>query len=589
MPTAPSPSAPSHQVHEPAVHDEAAPGEALAPEPQLTLRALVWGGVLGCVLGVSNLYLGLQMGGAVSVGITACLIALPAQRLLVRLAPRLFGRQLSLLEGCVLQTTASGAGFAVVSSLPSVVVAWLLTQEQPIPRETLLLWTLCTSLLGAFFGLALQRRFLQREGLSFPSSVGVATTLRAVHSRQGSAPQVRAMAIASGAVSLLAMVRDVVRWGPAQVIPAGPLLLVAVGALMGLRLAVSMLLGAVLCHGLLVPVLVDAGLLASADPYQAIIHTAVPGTVLLASSALVRVLYQGWLLVGARARSEAAHEARPADSSLELLPRAGSWWGMGVLSVASIWVAWQGFGVPWYQGLLAVGLSLALTALAIRIVGETGLPPAPEVNQLACGLLIRGGFSAQLAHSGLAFNSSAVGTDLLVNLKAGQVLGAGARQQFMAHVTGCILGVLVLVPVFYLLVPDVSSLAVAGGRFAAPAGEQVKALAEMLNHGLRGMSSVDQWSVLLAAVTGGVLAMAELLLPGRLARFVPSPIGMGLAFLLGPIVPLCVSVGGLVAWAVTRRRPEAAEQWVLPAACGVVAVESLVLALQQVLGSGQSP
>jgi uncharacterized oligopeptide transporter (OPT) family protein len=262
---------------------------------------------------------------------------------------------------------------------------------------------------------------------------------------------------------------------------------------------------------------------------------------------------------------------------------------MGVLSVASVWIGWQGFGVPWYQGVLAVGLSLALTALAIRIVGETGMPPAPEVNQLACGLLIRGGVSTQLAHAGLAFNSSAVGTDLLVNLKAGQVLGGGARQQFIAHVTGCVLGVLVLVPVFSLLVPDVSSLAVAGGRFAAPAGEQVKALAEMLSHGLQGMSSVGQWSVLLAAVTGGVLAMAELLLPERLARFVPSPIGMGLAFLLDPFVPLCVSVGGLVAWAVARRRPEAAEQWVLPAACGVVAVESLVLALQQVLGSGQAP
>lgn len=561
----------------------------MAPEPQLTLRALAWGGVLGCVLGVSNLYLGLQMGQAVSVGITACLIALPLQRLLVRLAPRLFGRQLSLLEGCVLQTTASGAGFAVVSSLPSVVVAWMLTQQQPIPRGTLLLWTLCTSLLGAFFGLALQRRFLQRGGMSFPSSVGVATTLRAVHSGQSSAPQVRALAIAGGAVSLLALVRDVVRWGPAQAIPSEPLMLVAVGALMGLRLAVSMLLGAVLCHGLLVPVLVDAGLLVSTDPYQAIIHTAVPGTVLMASSAVVRVLYQGWLLVRSRARGEAVHEVPSADPAPELFSRARSWWGMGVLSAASVWVAWQGFGVPWYQGVLAVGLSLALTALAIRIVGETGMPPAPEVNQLASGLLIRGGISTQLAHSGLAFNSSAVGTDLLVNLKAGQLLGAGGRQQFIAHVTGCVLGVLVLVPVFCLLVPDVSSLAVAGGRFAAPAGEQVKALAVMLNHGLRGLSSVGQWSVLLAAVTGGVLAIAELLLPERLGRFVPSPIGMGVAFLLPPVVSLCVCVGGLVAWAVARRRPEAAEQWVLPAACGVLAVASLVLALQQVLGSGPAP
>ncbi|WP_224366677.1 OPT/YSL family transporter [Hyalangium versicolor] len=542
------------------------------PVPQLTPRAVIWGAVLGCLLGVSNLYLGLVAGAAVSVGATAALIALPLQRLLARLAPGLLGRQFSLPEGCVLQTTASGAGYATVSSLPSMAVAWMLLQGHPAGRGTLLTWTLCTSLLGIFFGLALQRRLLADGRLAFPSSVGTAAALRAVHSGQGSAPQVRALIGAASAVALVATLRDKLRWSVLeQWVPPCSMLMVGAGALMGPRVALSMLLGAGVCYQVLVPAL-------AAEPGAPLSPTAWVGTLLLVGAALIRLLSYGLSLLRSRLARSGQQEVSPPEGTRELVPRAWFWGGLLVLSGASVWQAWQGFGIPWPQGVLAVGVSLALTALVCRVLAETGSPPDTAVNQMACGLLVRGGPSANLVHSSLSFNSSAVGADVLANLKTAQLLGAGLRQQLIAQLLGCIVGVLVLVPTFCLLLPDTSGLVEFGGQFPAPSGVQARVLAEMLGTGSWELSPIARWSVLLALVGGAALALAEALLPERLARFLPSPLGMGLAFLLPPYFSLYACVGGVLGWAVARRRPEAAEQWVLPAACGLLSVESLVLA-----------
>src|SRR5512146_3104108 len=43
--------------------------------PQLTLRAVVMGAFLGCVMAFSNLYVGLKAGWALGVAVTACIMS----------------------------------------------------------------------------------------------------------------------------------------------------------------------------------------------------------------------------------------------------------------------------------------------------------------------------------------------------------------------------------------------------------------------------------------------------------------------------------------------------------------------------------
>ncbi|WP_169787151.1 OPT/YSL family transporter [Hyalangium minutum] len=559
------------------------------PVPQLTPRALAWGAVLGCLLGVSNVYLGLLIGVGISVGLTAALIAIPMQRGLAGVAPGWLGREFSLLESCVLQTTASGAGYAVISSLPSVAVAWVLTQGAPVSPARLVAWTLCTSLLGLCFGLLLQRRFLAREELAFPFSVGAAATLRAAQDRPRSSPQARALLASVSGATLVGVSRDILKWVPGMWVPPGSLVMVGVGALMGPRLAVSMLLGWAACFGWLVPALIERGVAESAEA-AAPLHTAWAGSVLLVSAVLVHTLRAGVsMLRSLRLRAAAPPAPLEALDALEPppVPRAVLWAGTGLLALASVAMASLGLGVSWALGLLAVGVSLALTAFTCRVMAETGSPPDVAVNQMASGLLLRGGLMANLVHSSLVFNTSAVGTDLLANLKTAKLLGAGARQQLVAQGVGCTLGVLVLVPIFCLLVPDASAVSGEAARFPGVAGQQVRTLAVLLEQGVGSLPPLQLWSVLLAAVAGVTLALAETLVPRQWHRFIPSALGLGLAFLLPFEVSVvaCICIGGVLRWAVPRWRPEAEEQWVLPAACGLISAESLLLVFGTILAA----
>src|SRR5262245_15891190 len=73
------------------------------PAPQLTVRALATGALIGALMCLSNLYLGLQTGFAVGVALPACLIAHSAFAMLGRVAPRRF-HPLSLLESNAMMT-----------------------------------------------------------------------------------------------------------------------------------------------------------------------------------------------------------------------------------------------------------------------------------------------------------------------------------------------------------------------------------------------------------------------------------------------------------------------------------------------------
>ena len=62
----------------------------------------------------------------------------------------------------------------------------------------------------------------------------------------------------------------------------------------------------------------------------------------------------------------------------------------------------------------------------------------------------------------------------------------------------------------------------------------------------------------------------------RHRRFIPSPIGLGLGFLLPFANPLSMLIGALAAWLWSRSRQAHAERYVVPVASGTIAGESIV-------------
>src|SRR5262249_32080742 len=135
--------------------------------------------------------------------------------------------------------------------------------------------------------------------------------------------------------------------------------------------------------------------------------------------------------------------------------------------------------------------------------------------------------------------------NLLSDIKPGYMLGAKPRQQALGHVLGAFAGVVLSVPVFYLvfvrdgkepLPPDralaskpveVSKLNF--GEYPMPAATVWKGVADVLAEGVHTLRPSAQWAALIGIVVGVVLEVLRLRTGGR---FPLSPVGLGLGFII---------------------------------------------------------
>lgn len=564
--------------------------------PQLTVRAVLLGAGLGLVMCLSNLYAGLKTGLAFGVAVTAGLLAHSTHAALRRLWG---GAPLSLLEANSAQTVASSAGYATGGALVSVNAAYLLVTGAHPPAWLLFAWTLCLSALGVFFAVPLKRQLIDREQLPFPTGTAAATTVRALHATgEDSRVRTRAFGLGGLAAGLVTLLRDGLGRLPLLFALPGTvggvplaqlgfgletsLLGVGSGAMLGLRTTASMVLGALLCHGLLAPRLLAAKAVETPD---AVLGWSLwPGAAALTSASLVYFAFQGRAIGRALRLLAPERTASPLDELQ--VPRSWFLGGVGVLSVGTVGLASVGFGIPAPLGALAVALSFVLCLISCRITGETDVTPSgplQQVTQLTYGGLMPRNVVANLMTAGITATTASSAADLLSDLKSGHLLGANPRRQFLAQLLGCVVGSAAVVPLFYLLVPDAQALG--GARFPAPAASMTAAVAQALSVGLGGLPPSARTAVWVAAAVGALLALAEQLLPERLQRWLPSPMGLGLAFLLPPSTSLSFFLGAAAAAVLQRARPATAERLVLSVASGLIAGESLVGVGVAVLGT----
>ncbi|XXF77914.1 OPT/YSL family transporter [Myxococcaceae bacterium GXIMD 01537] len=557
--------------------------------PQLTVRAVLLGAGLGLVMCLSNLYVGLKTGLAFGVAVTAGLLAHSVHGALRRATG---GGPLSLLEVSAAQTVASSAGYATGGALVSVNGAYLLVTGHHPPAWTLVAWTLCVSALGVLFAVPLKRQFIDREQLPFPSGTAAAVTVRALHT-SGDGGRSRAWALGLG--GLVAGGITFVREGlgklpyllplPGSVgaVPLAQLgfgvetglLAVGSGAMLGLRTTAWLLVGALLCHGVVAPRLLASGVLAG--PEAVLGWSLWPGAAALSAASLVHFALQGKALGRALRGLVPGGAAMPSPVEGLQVPRSWFLGGTAVLSLGAVGLTSVAFGVPPMLGALAVGMSFVLCLISCRITGETDVTPSgplQQVTQLTYGVLQPGNVVTNLMTAGITATTAASAADLLSDLKAGHLLGANPRRQFLAQLLGCVVGAAAVVPLFYLLVPDKAALGEA--RFPAPAAFMTAGVAEVLSSGLGSLPASAREAAGWAALAGAVLTLAEHLLPERARRWVPSPMGLGLAFLLPASTSFSFFLGGAAAAMFQRAQPEASEKYLMPVAAGLIAGESLV-------------
>lgn len=571
------------------------------------------GALLGAVMSLSNLFVGLKTGWGLGIAITACILSFSLGAALK--GAGLIGSNLSILENNCMQSTASSAGYSTGSVLVSAVSALLLIRGEHLPFWTLMIWTLLVALLGVFLAVPMKRQMVNVEQLAFPSGLAAAETLRSLYAHGGAASKkARSLWMAGGAGGLIALLREnQISWWPSLLrLPAmvefpGTIagrglsawtisfeisaIMVAAGAIIGIRVALSMLAGGIFNYFILAPYVYERGIIAELG-YKGIVSWSLwGGTALMVSSGLLTFAFQWktvWRALAGTARMLKGTGRGREDTKLrqmDLIEVPGKWFGLGVAAAGAGLVVIQvmSFSIRWWMGIISVLLTFFLAVVACRATGETDITPIGamgKITQLTYGIIAPADTTANIMSAGVTSGAAASAADLLTDLKSGYLLGANPRKQFIAQFLGVFVGAVVVVPAFYLLVPTPDILG--GEMFPAPSAQVWKGVAELLAHGLSSLHPSARVALVIGALAGMVLSILNRVAPKRVRLILPSAMGLGLAFVIPFWNTLSIFAGAGVAFLVKRT---SARDFTIPVASGLIAGESLIGVLFAVLSA----
>ena len=565
---------------------QSASGRMYAPgvsEAQLTLRSVVAGCLLGGVVSCMNIYMGLKIGWSFGGSLIAAILGFGLFMAI--------GRSLSVLECNITQTSGSAAGTMASAAglLAAIPAMQLLGFEIPLPG--LFAWSLSVAYLGVFFAVPLRRQMIDVDNLRFPTGTATAETILAMFAKAREAVE-KARALlwagaAAGAFTLLTYFYPALEMPPTDLFGSAALALAAAwgfrlyvgpmlfgaGILIGPRVGASLALGAVLAWGLIGP-WVQAGGWASGEvmsytdgPRGWLLW---PGVAIMVSEALMS-LALSWRTFVRTFRGGAGPVG--AEAGAGQIPNP--WWrnGLAVAAVGTTVAAWLLFQIPPHLTVLALVLSFALAAVAVRSTGETDINPVGgmgKVTQLVYGGLAPGSIGTNLMAAAITGAGASQAADMMQDLKTGRLLGASPRRQFIAQLWGIAAGVLFCIPA-YLLVT--SAYPLGGEQLPAPAAFSWKAMAELLTQGLGALPPNAGVAVLCGAVFGSALPCLRKI--PALAPWLPSGLAVGIAFIVQAYFSLVIFFGSLALVVWRSRNRDSAERLSFAVASGLVAGEGL--------------
>jgi uncharacterized oligopeptide transporter (OPT) family protein len=485
-------------------------------------------------------------------------------------------------------------------------------------------WVVCVGALGVLMAIPMKRAMINRERLKFPSGTAAAVLLQSLYSEGAEALAKGRALLASGAIGVLVPLltqlnafKTVDAAGHASRTAALPadskafdwlpkirgypvsawnvvidhsLVLVAAGAIVGLRTTLSMAAGGLILVLAIGPYAMGdewtnpSGHLVAAVTRPGAAWKEIGlwfGAPLMVAYGLVTFAL-GFRAIG-RALSDlrSARASGPSPADEVEVPFAWFVVGTAVAGTLVVILGWLAFGIPLHYGALAVFMTFFLALVACRATGETDITPIGamgKIMQLTYGALIPQNYAVNLMTASITSAASAEAADLLNDLKSGYLLGAHPRRQFIAQFLGIFSGTGASVLCYFLLVPDATALTGRPGvppQFAAPAAQQWRAVAELFRLGIGNLHPLAREGIAVGLCLGTALAVVEWLFPkGR--QWLPSATGLGLGLLLPFSTSISFVLGATLAWLFARVDSRQAQRFVIPISSGVIAGESIV-------------
>lgn len=604
------------------------------------MRGVILGALITLAFTAANVYLGLKVGLTFASAIPAAVISMA---LLYRF------KDSNILENNLVQTQASAAGTlsSVIYALPALLMLGLWTG---FPFWQTALICAAGGTLGVLYTVPLRRVMVVQSSLPYPEGVAAAEVLRVGEAQRqrkesNSADQsknsgLRDLLWGGGLATLLGFMSSGFRvlaesislWVPvgnvALRFSAGfsPALLAA-GYLMGAAAGISVLVGLVLCWGVIVPWLTAHATLSPGQELSElstqlwVAKVRFVGAGVIGISALWTVGTLARPIIQAVRRQPAQASGLPASSQDETdkdMPR--SWMlliGLAALSVLFLVV--NSFVLQYMPELSDAG-RYALTALCVVFAAVFGFLVAAACGYMA-GLV--GSSASPISGIGIiatilmalsllamhawvpAFASSisgqlgvglvlfmvsvilaiaAISNDNLQDLKTGYLVGATPWRQQVVLIIGCMVGAAVIPPVLELLYNAYGFQGALPREGMDPSKALAAPQATLMNQIASGIfnGSLD-WSMLGLGVAIGVSIIVLDVFLRRSGRGALPPLAVGLGIYLPPTIGTTLFVGAMLGYFIQRaikaRGEQAGKAWV-----GAAEERSLLLASGLIVG-----
>ncbi len=548
--------------------------------PQLTLRSILTGVVLGGVLSLTNLYVGIRTGWTLGVGITSVILAFAAFKVLHRVG---LGEEMTILENNAMQSIATAAGY-MTSPLVASIPAYMLVTGRFVPGWQLAAWMVCLSLLGVLYAFPLKKRFVNDEQMPFPEGYAAGVVMDDLHTGSGAAGLFKAKVLGAGAAlsALIQLLRSekvmhLLR-APFLVIPeyldevvyklftphlAGiplrdlnvridsSIVLMGTGGLMGIKAGTSLILGALVNYLVLAPWMMKLGVITGTGFRNITRWGLWWGVAMMTASSLFSFFSKPSLIADSFRKLRGRGRSQDVLAHVEL-PLRVSMWGIPLVGAAVVAMASSFFGVHWWMAALAVPMVFLFCIIAVNSTGLTSITPIGpmgKLTQLAYGAIAPGNMSTNLMTAGITAEAVSNASNLLMDIKPGYMLGAKPRQQALGHVIGIVAGACAVVPVYSLIVAgDISRLT--SDALPMPAAQVWRAVAELLAHGFSSLHPTAVWAIAIGGLLGVAVEWANLRLAGRLPV---SGVGLGLAAVMTFPDALSMGGGAIFFWLMGRR------------------------------------
>ncbi|MBR7800098.1 OPT family oligopeptide transporter [Undibacterium fentianense] len=623
---------------------------------QLSWRSGITGFLLGGILSSTAMYIGAKTGISIGVNLISVILAFGLFKAFENLG---LAKNFTILENNCTQSIATSAGYMTMPLVACLPAYMMITKRIP-EWWHMLIWMVIIAILGVLLAFPLKRRFINEDQLPFPEGNACGVVLDTLYNGDAASGIFKAKLLAKVGLwtaALQIVLSDgwmkllqfkILRldqwaswsepwylkerldtyyylaavkfdWWIPKILGVDfrtlglrftlDAAMLGVGALMGIRVATSCLIGALLNFAILGPWMIQRGEIA---PRMGLDGKLVPlsrieilnqwslwwGIVIMVVAALISLFAKPDIFKGLTRllkRNEASDQHRDVLAHIEV-PLWISYWGIPIFSLLGVWASHHFFGVPWLFAFISLALVYLLTVICINSMALTSWIPTSglsKITQFSMGALDRSNPATNLIPAGMSAEVASSAASLLSDIKPGYMLGAKPRHQVLGHLIGIFSGTLACIPVYFLLFlpPDANGLrdttTIVSDQFAFPAATQWKGVAELIGHGFSNLSDSVIISIVIAALAAIVFELASIV---SKARFPLSAISIGLGVVLPPESVLAMWIGAFVFWMMERKyRQQATDSigyrvWI----DGMQAVAAGLLAGSALIGIGNA-